>query len=147
MDAPTWKPNPILTTVACLCLLPVMMGCGKDYGVELFQVNGTVTLDGRPLENASVEFRPDKNGAVVAPRGGIGFTDQSGKYVILFRDTRGCPEGTFRVVVSTHSPTEGENQPGQKQLVPKRYRGQNSELSATVTPEGDNVFNFELSSK
>ena len=124
----------------------VNVGCGKDYGVELYSVTGTITIDGQPLDGATVEFRPDRTGEVKADRGGIGFTNEKGKYIMLFRDTRGCPEGKFRVLVSTYSEPQRDNKTEQKKRVPRRYRGQNSELTATVTPDGDNVFDFDLKS-
>jgi hypothetical protein len=122
-------------------------GCQKDYGVKLFKVSGTVTLDGVPLKGASVQYRPDKSGEVVAPRGGVGYTDDNGKYVMLFRDTRGCPAGKFHVVISTYSEPNGPEKGTARERVPKKYRGQNTILSATVEPGGDNVFDFDLVTK
>ncbi|MEM9410814.1 MAG: hypothetical protein AAGA30_06850 [Planctomycetota bacterium] len=133
----------LLLIVAICCL---SSGCRKDYGVELYSVSGTITLDGEPLKNASIQFRPDKTGKIVAPRGGIGYTDENGQYVMLFRDTRGCPAGKFHVVVSTYSEPYGDKKQGQKEVVPQRYRGTESILSATVESESNNEFNFELTS-
>lgn len=130
-----------------LCSL-LLAGCKKDYGVELYKVSGTVTLDGKPLKEASVQYRPDRSGNVVAPRGGVGYTNEQGYYVMLFRDTRGCPAGKFHVVISTYSePTGPGKNSNSGERVPAKYRGQDSVLSATVEPGGANVFDFDLITK
>lgn len=124
--------------------LVFVAGCKKDYGVELYRVTGTVTLDEKPLSGASVQYRPDIKGDVVAPRGGVGYTDDNGKYIMLFRDTRGCPAGRFHVVITTYSESQVPGKSSGTERVPKKYRGSDSILSATVTPDGDNVFDFDL---
>ncbi|MEM7455759.1 MAG: hypothetical protein AAF456_15505 [Planctomycetota bacterium] len=142
----------VATIFLMVALCTITAGCGKDYGVELHSVSGNVSLDGKPLENATVEFRPEP-GSEVKNRGAIGFTDSAGNYKLLFRDTEGCPEGKFVVMISTSS--EFANGPqgmedgasenaGTGASVPSRYQGPTSELRAIVESDGENAFDFEL---
>jgi hypothetical protein len=70
-------------------------GCGRGGSVP---VTGTVTLDGKPLDGATVVFSPEKG---TAGTGGTGLTDTNGKYAIANQDgKRGLPPGRYRVMVS-----------------------------------------------
>ena len=135
----------LLIAAALICF---STGCGKDYGVELHPATGTVTMDGQPLPDATIEFRPIRSGAgqQSAPRGAIGFTNELGEYKLLFRDTQGCPAGDFKVIISTYSEPTGADPDdrGNPETVPDQYRAAKSSLKATITEDGDNAFNFDL---
>jgi len=75
-----------------IALLP--MGCGSKGGHK--PVQGTVTLDGQPLDGASVHFYSDEKGG---PSAGA-LTDSSGKFVIVGQDKKGLPPGRYKVTVS-----------------------------------------------
>lgn len=66
------------------CLFPLfaVLGCGPSAPQlpDLVPVSGTVTYDGKPLDNASVTFSPMDGGK--AGYGASGFTDASGKYTV-----------------------------------------------------------------
>jgi len=64
-------------------LAAALVGC--DRGPELAEVEGTLTLNGKPLEKVRVEFHPAGEG----PRA-TAVTDANGKYVLL-SDDRGRP--------------------------------------------------------
>ena len=135
-------------------------GCAKG-GPKLYPATGTVTLDGKPLVDATVSFVP------AAGRPSDGKTDGSGKYVIMTNGQPGMSVGPCKVAVSKFI-SQGEMPPMspspddmkkmyekkkkgevEKGEVPAKYgRADTSELSANVTTEaGKNVFDFNLTSK
>ncbi|MBN2294871.1 MAG: hypothetical protein JXM70_20755, partial [Pirellulales bacterium] len=79
----------------------VLTGCG-DSGPKLVPVEGTVTLDGKPLANKSLMFVPIDG---TSGHGAGGSTDAGGKYTLqavvpgATRDHPGIPAGRYRVNV------------------------------------------------
>lgn len=67
----------------CLTVVLSLSGCGGGSSAgtpELFEVHGTVTLDGKPLKDAQVLFTAENK----APTSGR--TDENGHYVIQYND-------------------------------------------------------------
>jgi hypothetical protein len=62
---------------SCLGLL-LAAGCG-DSGPELGTVAGTVTLDGKPVPKATLEFQPGPGGSP-----SYGTTDENGHFEMLY---------------------------------------------------------------
>ena len=65
----------------------VMMGCGNPEMVDESQsveVNGVITLDGKPLSNAEVTFLPADGDPLVGPA--LVITDNKGSYDSKFKD-------------------------------------------------------------
>ncbi len=89
-----------LLTNAALGLL-LLSGCGGS-GPRLAQVEGVVTLDGKPLANKSLMFSPIDG---TAGNGAGGSSDADGKYSLnamipgATRDYPGIPPGRYRVMV------------------------------------------------
>lgn len=122
-------------------VLPVLSlaGCGGGGRIE-----GTVTLDGQPVDGGTITFtNPDGHG------GNAGGQIQGGKYSI---ETKLAP-GTYKVEVnwlkSTGKQIPNKSDPGTKmdetkQVIPMEYNTQ-SKLTAEVK-SGSNTFNFELKS-
>ncbi len=132
--------------ILAACLFAFAVGCGSGGDTPpLGQVTGTVTLNGEPLDGATVEFQPD-NG-----RPSIGMTDAEGQYSLLFRaDTPGALVGTHTVrITSQRGRSGGEGgEPVVKarpETVPREYND-GSSLSVEVT-EGSNTHDFELEGK
>ena len=81
--------------LSCLGLL-LAAGCG-DCGPELGRVTGTVTLDGKPLSNARIEFQPGPGGSPSADR-----TDENGYYELMYSVGRpGAMLGEHVVQITT----------------------------------------------
>ena len=126
------------------CLLALTcLGCGSG-GPEIAGVEGTVTMDGAPLANASVVFVPE-NG-----RPGGASTDAQGKYVLTFTEGReGAMLGKNRVRISTAAdPSEtpdGQPIPAHPETVPMKYNAQTT-LEFTVEAGKQNIANFDLES-
>ncbi len=122
---------------ACAQLF-VIAGCGG--GVNVASVEGTVSLDGKPLEGAYLSFIPEVGGR---PAGAV--TDSSGKYVLKFtKSQKGAIPGKNRVQITTKSdPLEG--QPGKPELLGMEYNT-NSTLEFNVEEKKRNIADFELKS-
>jgi hypothetical protein len=85
--------------VGLLALFPFASGCGPTYsGPPLVPVEGTVTLDGKPLADATVTFIP--TGATMG-QSSFGSTDTEGHFVLKTAEGHaGAPAGRYKVVIS-----------------------------------------------
>ncbi|HVJ88017.1 MAG TPA: hypothetical protein VM452_20300 [Caulifigura sp.] len=132
--------NHSFLAVAALAL-SIFSGC--DNGPLVSAVHGKVTLDGKPLSNATLVFTPEKAG-----RSSLGRTNDEGQYKLLFNsDKDGAIVGPTRVRITvaeeyTDSKDRSRMRP---ELVPTKYNEQ-SELVVEVEPK-DNEINFDLLSK
>ncbi len=141
--------NNLLTSLLSLVML-VAPGCGGGTeGPELGHVEGTVTLDGSPLEGVQVIFQPTDG------RPAFGTTDALGNFILAYTPTvPGCKVGTNRVLIghgegdAQEDEIEGDNlvqTPGkQPPVIPARYNEQ-SGIEVDVQP-GENSFRFDLTS-
>lgn len=144
--------------VIILCLPMLFAGCSGKLRTE--PVTGTVTLDGTPLEGATVSFSP-----VDATTGhsSIGRTDANGVYKLQTRlgdpDAGTTPgeylvaiskdvvEGTGKRYAATAQNPEGSEIMKSVLKSPKKYiDAKTSGLTATVV-KGKNVFDFDLKSE
>lgn len=123
--------------------LVFVAGCGNGLG--LASVEGTVTLDGAPLEGAEVIFRP------VDGRPSLGVTDASGKYTLRYdTDQMGALQGKHKVSISTagdaaQSGSEDGASGGKVERVPAQYNKRTT-LEVDVASGGGPV-DFKLESK
>jgi hypothetical protein len=128
---------PYCLVLAMPCL--VAAGCGSQN--DLATVKGRVTLNGQPLEGASVEFQPLADGA--APSAGK--TDAQGRYELMYTfDVPGAVTGQHVISVRTAGTCfdcEGKERE-RKERVPAKYN-EHTELKRIVEP-GRNRLDFEL---
>jgi len=139
--------------VFCLgaLLLSPLMGCGGGkvpQGPKLVPVEGTVTMDGKPLAEASVMFGTGS---------AFGETDANGVFKLKAQGGKpGCPVGEFKVTIekwvkadgSVYRSADGVSpvDAGAKQQIPPRYSNpEKTELKASVK-EGGGKFEFQLKS-
>src|SRR5688500_14286397 len=123
-------------------------GCGESEPEEtqtVFPVSGVVTLDGKPLTNASVQLHPQAGGD--ATQVYYGTTDMEGKYDLISpRGTPGCEVGTYTVTISKFAQKDGSPLPadagaaefaalGVEHMPPKYNDPVVSELRAVI-PQG-----------
>jgi hypothetical protein len=156
-----------LNTFFSLVIIAVVAGCGggRDWP-PTSEATGTVSLDGQPVEGATVSFFP-KDGQKPAN----GETDSSGQFVLTtFNVNDGAMVGTFNVSVARYPKNDVVGTPGGTPYnpdmesdpilsnkpggsvddndLPKKFADpETSGLTATAADSGSNVFNFELSSK
>jgi hypothetical protein len=125
-------------------------GCGGATDERPRQaVSGEVKIDGEPLKSGMIQFNPTEPGLAVP--GGAAVTD--GKYAMSTSD--GLVPGPYLVsVTSAPGPSAapaagtmpGDPVPPPKEPIPSIYNAK-TELTAKVTAEGPNTFNYELKSK
>ena len=118
-------------------------------------VVGTVTYQGSPVEGATVTFRAPQSSA-------FGRTDAEGKFKLNSASGERIPLGDYQVsIVKKESlplaptpstlesyvpPSAGASAPAPKDLLPSQYGdATKSGLSASVTADGKNEFEFPLS--
>ena len=81
----------------CAVLLAVAAGCG-DSGPPLVPVAGTVTLNGEPIQGATLSFAPDPTNKFGRPARGV--SGPQGKYKSTTSGRPGVVPGKYLVVVS-----------------------------------------------
>jgi hypothetical protein len=152
----------------CLLLIPVLStGCNRGDGPPLAPASGKVTLDGIPVEGASVSFEPVNGGRPCS-----GMTNAEGIYQITSVQTNdGAPVGDHYVAIikitgegaSVPAGTDpsmalsdipaadskdGKKEPETIYLVPRKYNvAKTSGLKVTVPSGGSSELNFELSAR
>lgn len=150
-----------MVTLPVAVILATMSGC-KDGGAGTVPVEGTVTLDGAPVEGASVVFMPLAGG----PQS-TGQTDASGKFKLTtVNPGDGAVVGTHAVAVSkseavasatadpnspqgtqlSGAPTGGRPKPAQS-LLPSKYSDASNSGIKIEVKSGMEPVKIELSSK
>ena len=115
-----------------LVALCATAGCG---GVKYEPVEGTITLNGKPLENAQVQFLPDPQQGTKGLRS-TGVSDTEGRFKLTCDDGQvGAVPGKHRVLVQDLKQWEGirpgredSTKPLKPSRLPTRY------TSTTETP-------------
>lgn len=115
-----------------------LLAAGCSGGPRKYPVTGTVTLDGKPLEEGDIYFMPlDPN--VGAEAGKI----QAGQFRFEAR------EGKMRVEIRASRENPGKRSPmgniRKEEYLPARYNRE-STLEAEVRSSGENAFTFDLTS-
>ena len=141
------KPVPYPTGVVFpLVVAAGVAGCGPANPRDRLPVSGTVTLDGAPLDQGSIQFRPYEREDGV----GSGAMIKNGKYEIPV--LKGLPVGKYRVRInsaradeSALPPESGGFMAGRPTVerIPAKYN-RNSEEIIEVTAGGPNEFNYEI---
>jgi hypothetical protein len=134
--------------LAAIFLLPTCLGCNRS-GLDLQELSGVVSLDGRPIENGSIRFLPVAGDGLAS-----GCVITAGRYRIPL--AKGLPPGKYRVQISAadqrgidpHAPPPkmGEEGAPLKELVPEKYNAR-TELQVEVKSGGRNVFDFAMNSR
>jgi hypothetical protein len=126
-----------------------LTGCGgATDDLPRQAVAGAVKLDGQPLKEGMIQFQPTEPGIATAQ--GAGITD--GTYSVA--KSEGLVPGKYLVMISSTPPPAPQppgGMPGDpvgppKEKIPANYNAK-STLTAQVTKEGPNKFDFDLSSK
>jgi len=135
-----------LPAAMIMLMVALEAGCGP-LRPALLPAEGVVTLDGKPLANASLVFQPKAGG-----RPASGRTDASGRFKMgTYTPQDGVLPGehtvTITAIESIGPPPAPGSQPKVRWVTPTRYsRADESGLSATVAA-GSKTFTFNLSSE
>ena len=164
-----------MKTRSSLLLLALLVGCADSESSrpKTYRVSGTVTVNGQPVEGATVNF------LLVSGQGSaIGVTDSNGQYSLTtFSADDGAVPGEYKVAIfkyegaaapKANTPPQGQlasgeldaatyAQPNENAAVaaPTAVRARNeisekyanadsSGLQATIDESDDNVKNFDL---
>lgn len=126
-------------TIASVVVCLAIAGCGGEMKVA--PVSGTVTLDGEPLERASVLFLPEKG------RPSFGVTDEYGIYHLAYsRAENGAEVGDCTVKITASPPDGEEGKSAKKPLEKTGKRYAEEPIVVTVEPKG-NTIDIELTSQ
>lgn len=125
----------------------MFVGCGDGLGdtPPIGTVSGIVLLDGKPVPNANIMFKPLSGGRVSSA-----VSDDQGSYTLQYRNNiPGAKVDRHRVSVWTGIEAEGFPDmegyvPPAKETLPAKYRG-TSELEVDVI-DGDNTIPLDLTS-
>jgi hypothetical protein len=135
--------------------LPAFMALGCGGGPAVAPVSGTVTMDGKPLANAAVNFQPKASGRDVNPGpGSAGMTDAQGNFTLQVVGTaqNGAVVGRHRVEISAYvrgpgSDSNGDRrEPAPRNLVPAKYNDHTT-LEFDVPAGGTQAARFDLTSR
>jgi hypothetical protein len=135
-----------------LLLFVFFLVFGCSGGPKIALVSGTVTLDGKPLPNARVNFQPAGDDRLYPGVGSYGKTDKNGNYSLNLIDGtgKGAIVGKHRVMIRAIA-AQNTSLPGKDpekaspDKVPPQYNV-NSILTFDVTA-GDNTADWILESK
>jgi hypothetical protein len=133
-----------------IVLASVPAGCGGRGAYRLAPVSGKVTLNGRPLADATVEFVPAAGAPADAPLpSSVGTTGEDGRYSLVLADrdkTPGGVVGKHRVIITLGGQGGAkEGRPTFHRQLPERYN-RKTELGCVVPEDGREDANFELKS-
>ncbi len=120
-----------------LFVISLTSGCSRSDAPPLGKVSGVVTLNGKPVPNASVTFIPTEGG-----RPASGETNNNGEYTLTFSSSHnGAKVGKNQVFIGTARDASAGN-PAVKEAIPPRYNLK-SELFVDVQ-NGTNRLDFHL---
>jgi len=141
-----------IALIVCLAIA----GCSRDGLPGLVPAGGVVTLNGVPVEGATISFSPDPS--IDGARSASATTDRNGRFVVTtlnFGD--GMMPGEYRVVVSKTTGTGGELSAGEGggradtddrrtvNHLPLIYASmETSGLTVSIPPRGDRNIEFVL---
>lgn len=142
LDLLKWNASLLFMTV-------LLVGCSGDSDARpAVEIKGTVTLDGSPLQQASIQFTSPKTGESAYAN-----LNENGQYSIAFpkADIGSAYEVTISApVVEEENAMALAEQPQKKTTtkIPAQYsKRTTSDLSVRVEQAGTNEANFDLKSK
>ena len=149
-ECATWRLQrfAIARPLASLLVLSLLFsGCGPKS--DRMEVSGRVTLDGEPLDSASIRFT-----SLGGKLNAAGALIQDGAYLIP--QEKGLPPGTYHLEISAadnDAPPvmyhDASGKPGtltQPERIPPEYNLE-SQQKVEVTADGENKFDFDIVSR
>lgn len=101
MKQAQWR-LPILSMAMAIAGISIM-GCSGSENIPTYKVSGVVTLDGKPVEGATVTFLDVDNG----PYNAVALTGSDGRYELTtFENGDGAVEGSYNVMVTKYGKEE-----------------------------------------
>jgi hypothetical protein len=140
-----------MTSRSCLVLSALtLLIAGCDSGPKVVSVSGRVTLDSKPLPNATLQFLPEPGSDDKTPRtSAIGTTDEDGRYSLVLNtsgNTKGAQVGKYKVMITLGMRSEAETKRTYHKQLPERYNRRTT-LECEVPAAGREDANFSLTSR
>ena len=146
----------VIRGLSILMTVVVVFGCGKKNPnlPDLVPVTGTVTLDGKPLDGATVYFTPvgDTRGVDA-----FGKTDSQGRYTLGSRKMgKGTPIGQYKVTIGKTVMLDGSSAEGKatdpdinprREILPAKYSHPMATILRATIAEGGSEIDFPLTTK
>lgn len=126
-----------MSRILLTAVVGLAAGCAP-VGPQPVTVSGTVTYNGEPVGQGDILF-VDPLGAI--PAGGGRVTNGRYEFLVLPGTKRVEVRGS-RSIPGTSNPMRGGG-PDVEELIPAEFY-RNSKLTAEVTPDGPNTFDFPL---
>jgi hypothetical protein len=126
------------------------VGCGTGPYEELLPARGTITLDGSPLDGATVAFIPAKSTQM---QPSYGYTDTDGKFELKTPEGfEGVSPGEYRIVISKIVMPDGTAVPPGSQTggaegnesVPLPHSDPRATENIAVVVDGSEVFRVDI---
>ncbi|QDT96872.1 hypothetical protein [Gimesia aquarii] len=142
-----------------ICSLFVLTGCGGDGRPTLVPVDGSVTLDGQPLDGATIAFIPNEGNPI--QRGSNANSTSGGKFTVgTYAKDDGIPVGSYKVTVikkelvskltddfNSEDPAASSKPIKYKWITPQSYSvPEESGLTIEITSEGMSPSTIALTS-
>lgn len=126
------------TRLLLILVLFAALGCREPEGPPVFEISGTVNMDGKPLNEGKIVFRTVATGAFeeLPIKEGL----FQGK---VTTGVRRVEINKYLMKMVGEGPAAGEVQ---ENIVSEKFN-LNSELTANVAPDGEKIFNFEVKQK
>jgi hypothetical protein len=147
MKFSTLLPRFLAALPLILSVLALTIGCSP--GEQLGQVNGVVTINGKPLNTGSILFQNSAAGVSINAN-----IAEDGTFVVKTFDKNGIPPGIYKVVVRAdtfgdpETPLVGQPikpKPKPSAVVPEKYRTlETSDLSVTVNAGANPPLTLDL---
>jgi hypothetical protein len=135
--------------ITTLFVLLLAIGCGPGY--DVVQVSGTITLDGKPLNNATILTQPIGTKEDTTPGPGSGsVTDEDGHFQLSFQheEVDGAVPGDAWIKIVENPEKKASSDDSAEVVrskVPLDYQ-EGNKVKYTIPEEGTDAMNFELKS-
>lgn len=134
-----------------LLLTPLLgvLGCGPGY--KIVNASGRITLDGKPLKNATILTQPIGTEENPTPGpGSFGKTDADGRFVLEFQheDQEGASPGPVRIKITENAKERASNDDTTEVIrsgIPLDY--QEMKIEYEIPEEGTDAMDFEMKSE
>jgi hypothetical protein len=125
-----------------------LTGCGG--GPKPVPVSGRVTLDNKPLANATLQFVP-VSGSSDTPYqvSSVGTTGEDGRYTLALNTdagAKGAVVGKYKVIITIGAPHGAETKHTFHKQLPDRYN-RKTELECEIPSQGRDDADFKLNSR
>lgn len=131
-----------ITIFALVLSCLTFMGCKKD---GLYEITGTVTFDGTPVQQGQIDFAPVSGSDGISAGGKI----VDGKYAVRLLPGNMAVSISSSQKIKKENPTQEEIERGidtvVQEIIPEKYN-RRSQLKQEVT-EGQKVYDFDLTSE